>query len=82
LRPQAGLALALSLLFGKILPEFGAGATALTPGVVAINELVAPASYRYALLRSGDAGKKAEAATLRVGEVTSGVEPTNPVEVG
>jgi Kef-type K+ transport system membrane component KefB len=61
LLPQAGLALALSMLFAKTFPEFGVEAGALTLGVVAINELVAPALYRYALLRSGEAGKKAGA---------------------
>jgi Kef-type K+ transport system membrane component KefB len=61
LLPQAGLALALSLLFGDTFPEFGADAAALTLGVVAINELMAPALYRYALIRSGEAGKKATA---------------------
>jgi Kef-type K+ transport system membrane component KefB len=61
LLPQAGLALALSMLFGNTFPEFGAEAGALTLGVVAINELVAPALYRYALIRSGEAGQKGQA---------------------
>ena len=63
LLPQAGLALALSMLFGKTFPEFGTEAGALTLGVVAINELVAPALYRFALIRSGEAGRKAPAIT-------------------
>lgn len=58
LLPQAGLALALSMMFGKTFPEFGAEAGALTLGVVALNELLAPAVYRYALVRSGEAGKR------------------------
>jgi Kef-type K+ transport system membrane component KefB len=58
LLPQAGLALALSMLFAKTFPEFGAEAAALTLGVVAINELIAPALYRYALVRSGEAGRR------------------------
>jgi hypothetical protein len=58
LLPQAGLALALSMLFGKIFPELGAEAGALTLGVVAINELVAPALYRHALAKSGEVGQK------------------------
>lgn len=57
LLPQAGLALALSLLFAQTFPEFGAEAAALTLGVVAINEILAPAIYRYALVRSGEAGR-------------------------
>ena len=58
LLPQAGLALALSMLFAKTFPEFGAEAAALTLGVVALNELLAPALYRHALVRSGEAGRK------------------------
>ncbi len=57
LMPQAGLALALALLFGKTFPHFGAEASALVLGGVAINEMVAPVLYRYALVRSGEAGK-------------------------
>jgi hypothetical protein len=49
------------VLFGKTSPEFGAAAGALTLGVVAINELVAPALYRFALVRSGEAGQKQRA---------------------
>lgn len=60
LLPQAGLALALAMLFAKTFPEFGAEAGVLTLSVVAINELVAPALYRWALLRSGEAGRQSE----------------------
>jgi Kef-type K+ transport system membrane component KefB len=56
LLPQAGLALALSVLFARTFPEFGRDAAALTLSVVAINELVMPAIYRFALLKSGEAG--------------------------
>ena len=58
LLPQAGLALALSMLFAKTFPEFGVEAGALTLGVVAINEIIAPALYRSALVRSGEAGQR------------------------
>jgi Kef-type K+ transport system membrane component KefB len=54
LLPQAGLALALALLFVRIFPQFGAGASALVLSIVAINEIVAPALYRFALVRSGE----------------------------
>lgn len=66
LLPQAGLALALSMLFAKTFPEFGADAAALTLSVVAINELVAPAVYRFALIKSGEAGALSAAAPDRV----------------
>lgn len=57
LLPQAGLALALSMLFAKTFPSFGADAAALTLGIVALNEIVAPVLYRVALVRSGEAGQ-------------------------
>lgn len=59
LLPQAGLALALSLLFARTFPTFGESASALTLGIVALNELVAPIFFRLALVRSGEAGKRA-----------------------
>jgi Kef-type K+ transport system membrane component KefB len=62
LLPQAGLALALSTLFANTFPELGPAARALTLGVVALNELLAPALYRLALVRSGEAGRLAEPA--------------------
>jgi Kef-type K+ transport system membrane component KefB len=57
LLPQAGLALALSMLFTTTFPEFGIEASALTLGVVALNELLAPAMYRFALVRCGEVGR-------------------------
>lgn len=55
--PQAGLALALALLFVKTFPSFGAEASTLVFGSVAINELMAPVLYRLALVKSGEAGR-------------------------
>ena len=57
LMPQAGLALALALLFVKTFPKIGAEASALVFGGVAINEMLAPVLYRFALVESGEAGK-------------------------
>lgn len=59
LLPQAGLALALSLLFARTFPTFGESAAALTLGIVALNEMIAPIFFRLALIRSGEAGKRA-----------------------
>lgn len=56
LLPQAGLAIALSLLFTRTFPEFGEEASALTLSIVALNELIAPAVFRAALVRSGETG--------------------------
>ncbi len=61
LMPQAGLALALALLFVKTFPRIGAEAAALVLGGVAINEMIAPILYRYALVTSGEAGKAEQA---------------------
>jgi Kef-type K+ transport system membrane component KefB len=61
LLPQAGLALALSMLLIRTFPELGPEAGGLTLGIVALNELLAPAIFRAALIRSGEAGKGAEA---------------------
>jgi hypothetical protein len=59
LLPQAGLALALALLFTRSFPQLGSEASALVFGIVAINELVAPVAYKWALVRSGEAGRLA-----------------------
>jgi Kef-type K+ transport system membrane component KefB len=62
LMPQSGLALALALLFTQTFPQFGAAASALVFGVVALNELVSPVLFRIALSRSGEAGRRGRAA--------------------
>ncbi len=72
LMPQAGLALALALLFVKTFPNIGAEASALVFGGVAINEMIAPVLYRFALVKSGEA----EAAQSQHSET---VGPPNPV---
>lgn len=55
--PQAGLALALAVLFADIFPEFGQEAASLTLGIVALNELLGPVLFRMALVRSGETGR-------------------------
>lgn len=61
LLPQAGLALALGLLMVKTFPSIGQAAGTLVLGVVAINEMLMPIVYRFALIRSGEAGRAATA---------------------
>jgi Kef-type K+ transport system membrane component KefB len=58
LLPQAGLAIALGLLFAHSFPSFGAEAGTLTLSIVAINEILAPAVLRWAFVRSGEAADK------------------------
>jgi Kef-type K+ transport system membrane component KefB len=55
LLPQAGLAIAFALLFARTFPGIGEPAAALALGVISVNELIAPALWRQALLRSGEA---------------------------
>ena len=59
--PQAGLAIALSLLFARTFPSFGEAASVLTLGIVSINELIAPMLFRIALVRAGEAKSEGEA---------------------
>jgi Kef-type K+ transport system membrane component KefB len=61
LMPQAGLALALALLFQRAFPQLGDQAAALVFGIVAVNELLAPVLLRIALVRSGEAGQRRHA---------------------
>lgn len=55
--PQAGLAIALALLLVRSYPEFGPEASALVLGVVALGQIFGPVAYRWALVRSGEAGR-------------------------
>jgi Kef-type K+ transport system membrane component KefB len=73
LLPQAGLAIALSQLFTRTFPTLGASTAALTLSIVAINEIVAPALFRLALVRSGEARSAAtpEASAQAVEEAES-----------
>jgi Kef-type K+ transport system membrane component KefB len=61
LMPQAGLALALAILFQRNFPDLGPEAAALVFGIVALNELIAPILFRIALIRSGEAGRRQSA---------------------
>ncbi len=57
--PQAGLSLALIVVIQGTFPTFGRAAAVLLLSVLGVNQLVAPVLMRRALIRSGEAGKKA-----------------------
>jgi len=57
--PQAGLSLAFVVVIQNTFPTFGAEAGVLLLSVLGINQLIAPVLLRRALIRSGEAGKKA-----------------------
>lgn len=80
LMPQAGLALALAILFQKNFPDLGDDATALILGVVALNELLAPILFRLALIRSGEAGqlRRGDAPDLDGSQIPDGPPPLEP----
>ena len=58
--PQAGLSLALVVVIQKNFPSFGPAAGVLLLSVVGINQLIAPVVLRSSLVRSREAGKRAE----------------------
>jgi len=51
---QAGLTLGLSVVIEKTFPEFGAGLRSLVIATVAVNELVGPILFKFALDRNGE----------------------------
>jgi Kef-type K+ transport system membrane component KefB len=55
--PQAGLALALPLMFPRILGGAAEGAAALVLGIVGINQVIMPVLLRVALTAAGETGK-------------------------
>ncbi|MBI2376114.1 MAG: cation:proton antiporter [Deltaproteobacteria bacterium] len=84
LLPQAGLALALAILFARTFPEFGPSAAALVVATVGLNELVAPVIYRVVIARSGESGRRARpraSSTLQMEELESS-RPRQPAEEG
>jgi Kef-type K+ transport system membrane component KefB len=59
--PQAGLALALALLFTESLGELGGAASSIVFGVVAVNEMISPVVLRAVMMRSQEAGQRPRA---------------------
>jgi Kef-type K+ transport system membrane component KefB len=52
---QAGLTLGLSVIIVRTFPEFGEGFRSLVIATVALNEMVGPVLFKYALDRTGEA---------------------------
>ncbi len=59
---QAGLTLGLSVVIEHTFPEFGAGFRSLAIACVAINEMVGPVLFKFALDRSGETDEHAPVA--------------------
>jgi hypothetical protein len=51
---QAGLTLGLSVVIARAFPEFGEAFRSLVIATVAINELVGPILFKFALDRAGE----------------------------
>jgi Kef-type K+ transport system membrane component KefB len=56
---QAGLTLGLSVVIVRTFPEFGEGFRSLVIASVAINEMVGPVLFKYALDRTGETQRRA-----------------------
>jgi hypothetical protein len=57
--PQAGVSVGLAVLIARQFPTWGPQARALILGVITINELFGPVLLRTALVRAGEAGRRA-----------------------
>ncbi len=55
--PQAGVALGMTTLLVRTCPGWGEQAQILILAVIAVNQIAGPIGLRYALVKSGDAGK-------------------------
>src|SRR5690606_31986284 len=55
---QAGLTLGLSVVIERTFPQFGAGLRSLVIATVAVNELVGPILFKFALDRTGETGTR------------------------
>jgi Kef-type K+ transport system membrane component KefB len=56
---QAGLTLGMSALIERAFPSFGSGFRSLAIATVAVNELVGPILFKFALDKTGESGKAA-----------------------
>jgi Kef-type K+ transport system membrane component KefB len=54
---QAGLTIGMGMLVARAFPSFGEGFRSLTIATVAINEIVGPVLFKFALDRTGETGK-------------------------
>lgn len=59
--PQAGLSLAFVVVIQNTFPTFGPAAAVIMLSVLGVNQLLSPLLLRRALLKSGEAGAKADA---------------------
>jgi Kef-type K+ transport system membrane component KefB len=57
---QAGLALGLSVVIAKAFPSFGEGFRSLAIAAVALNEMIGPILFKFALDRAGETGHEPE----------------------
>ena len=59
---QSGIAIGLSILVAQHFAGWGKGASTCLFGAVMINEMIGPVLFRNALMRSGEAGRRAAVA--------------------
>jgi hypothetical protein len=64
--PQAGVTLGLASIVARKFPDWGPEVKTIALAMIAMNQIVGPVAFRWALLRSGEAGRD-KAAPAREG---------------
>jgi Kef-type K+ transport system membrane component KefB len=72
---QAGLTIGMSVVVEKAFPTFGSGFRSLAIANVALNELVGPVLFKFALDRTGESGKGAVEPELHEAEAEGAPAP-------
>jgi hypothetical protein len=55
--PQAGVTLGLASIVARKFPDWGPEVKTIALAMIAMNQIVGPVAFRWALLRSGEAGR-------------------------
>ena len=69
---QAGLALGLSVVIAKAFPSFGEGFRSLAIAAVALNEMIGPILFKFALDRAGETDRHEPETRPSLAEVPTG----------
>jgi Kef-type K+ transport system membrane component KefB len=57
--PQAGVTLGLASIVARKFPDWGSEVKTIALAMIAMNQIVGPVAFRWALIRSGEAGRSA-----------------------
>jgi Kef-type K+ transport system membrane component KefB len=62
---QAGVTLGLASIIARRFPDWGGEVRSIALAMIALNQLLGPVAFRWALVRSGEAGRAGETAVRR-----------------